>query len=148
MFDLHKFKKNIAVITDRNESLTYDQLAEEVERFASILPHKGLVFTLCENLLGSFVGYVACMNMHIPQVLLDGSKDLELVVRLIDVYKPEYLWMPTERVPEIVKYQNTQVIYDYATYSLVCTGFASQFMNPDLQLCLTTSGSTDRKSVV
>ena len=35
MFDLHNFKNNIAVITDRNESLTYDQLAEEVERFAS-----------------------------------------------------------------------------------------------------------------
>ena len=73
MFDLLKFKNDKAVITDRNEVFTYGQLSEEVERFASAFPQKGLVFTLRENLLGSFVGYVACMNKHIPQVLLDGS---------------------------------------------------------------------------
>ena len=85
MFDLLQFCERIAVKTDRGESLTYGQLAKEVELMAAAFPRKGLVFTLCENLLGSFVGYVACMNKHIPQVLLDGSKDLELVQRLIGI---------------------------------------------------------------
>lgn len=142
MFELLKFKNNIAVITDRNKSLTYGQLAEEVERFASSFPRKGLVFTLCENLLGSFVGYVACMNKKIPQVLLDGSKDLELVMRLIDVYQPEYLWMPTSRLSEINDNVNGKIVYEYATYSLFATGFPLKEINPELLLCLTTSGST------
>ena len=86
MFDLQQFKERMSVVSDRGESLTYGQLSEEVERMAAAFPRKGLVFTLCENLLGSFVGYVACMNKHIPQVLLDGSKDLELVQRLIGIY--------------------------------------------------------------
>lgn len=144
MFDLQRYKHNKAVITDRNELLTYGQLAEEVDRFASALPHKGLVFTLCENLLGSFVGYVACMNKQIPQVLLDGSKDLELVQQLIEVYQPEFIWMPSSRLPEL----GGKVIYEHATYSLVKTGFASQDMNPALQLCLTTSGSTGSPKLV
>lgn len=101
MFNLDLYKDYTAVITDRNESLTYEQLSEEVEKFVSALPQRGFVFTLCENLLGSFVGYVACMNKNIPQVLLDGSKDLELVQRLIAIYQPEYIWMPTARVSEI-----------------------------------------------
>ena len=100
MFDILKFNERQAVITDRNEVLTYAQLAEEVENFA-VHYKGGLVFTLCENLLGSFVGYVACMNKHIPQVLLDGSKDLELVQRLIGIYQPEYIWTPSDRVQEV-----------------------------------------------
>lgn len=146
MFDLLQFKNNVAVITDRGESLTYGQLAEEVELMAAAFPRKGLVFTLCENLLGSFVGYVACMNKRIPQVLLDGSKDLELVQRLIGIYQPEYIWTPTDRVQEFS--EGFKVVYKYATYSLLETGFPTQIINPELLLCLTTSGSTGSPKLV
>lgn len=150
MFDLLKFKDNTAVLTDRGESLTYGQLAEEVEKFVSALPQKGFVFTLCENLLGSFVGYVACMNKNIPQVLLDGSKDLELVHRLIGIYQPEYIWMPSSRLFEINGNANVNgnVIYEMGTYSLLATGFPTKEINPDMLLCLTTSGSTGSPKLV
>lgn len=148
MFNLDLYKDNTAVITDRNESLTYGQLAEEVEKFVSALPQRGFVFTLCENLLGSFVGYVACMNKNIPQVLLDGSKDLELVQRLIVIYQPEYIWMPTARVSEI----GGKSIYAYQEYSLQQMAYdepiADKSINPELQLCLTTSGSTGSPKLV
>lgn len=147
MFDLLKFGDSIVVKTDREESLTYRQLAEEVEKF--VLNHKrGLIFTLCENLLGSFVGYVACMNKNIPQVLLDGSKDLELVQRLIAIYQPEYIWMPTTRVSEI----GGETIYQYQEYSLQTMTYSKPLIdkeiNPELQLCLTTSGSTGSPKLV
>ena len=149
MFDLLQYKNNVAVITDQGESLTYGQLAEEVELMAASFPRKGLVFTLCENLLGSFVGYVACMNKHIPQVLLDGSKDLELVQRLIGIYQPEYIWTPSDRVQEVSEgFKGFNVVYEYATYSLLETGFTTQTINPELLLCLTTSGSTGSPKLV
>ena len=91
----------------------YGQVAEEVENF-TVHYKGGFVFTLCENLLGAFIGYVACINKHIPQVLLDGSKNLELVQRLIGIYQPEYIWMPTVRVNEI----GGKSIYTYQEYSL------------------------------
>lgn len=150
MFDLQQFKEITAVITDRNEILTYQKLYEEVEQMASAFPRTGLVFTLCENLLGSFVGYVTCMNKHIPQVLLDGSKDLQLTSKLIDNYKPEYIWMPTARVDEINKCLSGKgkIVYEYANYSLVSTGFPYKEMNSSLHLCLTTSGSTGSPKLV
>ena len=148
MFDLQQYRDSIAVISDRSESLTYGQLSEEVERMAAAFPRRGLVFTLCENLLGSFVGYVACMNKHIPQVLLDGSKDLELVQRLIGIYQPECIWMPTARVEEI----GGKVIYKYQEYSLLSmtydTPLANKAINSELLLCLTTSGSTGSPKLV
>lgn len=152
MFDLVKYKDNLAVLTDRGESMSYLQLYKEVDKFASAFIHKGLVFTLCENVLGSFVGYVACMNKKIPQVLLDGSKDLELVQRLIEIYEPEYIWLPTERISEITgcseRLMNSTIIYEYATYSLISTGYLPREISPDLLLCLTTSGSTGSPKLV
>lgn len=151
MFDLLKYKERTAVITDRDETLTYGQLQEEVEKYAANYKG-GFVFTLCENMLGSFVGYVACMNKRIPQVLLDGSKDLELVQRLISIYQPELIWMPQERVQEVQEGSNglsgPEVIYKYATYALLKTGFETKEINPILQLCLTTSGSTGSPKLV
>lgn len=150
MFNLLQFSSKTAVITDREEQLTYSQLAEEVDKFFAAIPQKGFVFTLCENVLGSFVGYVACMNKHIPQVLLDGNKDLELVLHLIGIYQPEYIWMPTSRISEINDNANWngKVVYEYKTYSLIQTDFPSQEINPDLLLCLTTSGSTGSPKLV
>lgn len=148
MFDLHLYESQIAVVTDRNESLTYGGLANAVEEFYSALPRRGLVFTLCKNLLGSFVGYVACMNKNIPQILLDGSKDLDLVLRLVEIYQPEYVWMPTSRKNEI----DGEMIYSYQEYSLLkmsyCEPFVNKALNQNLQLCLTTSGSTGSPKLV
>ena len=153
MFDLLKFKDRTAVITDRNDILAYGQLAEEVENFAAHY-NGGFVFTLCENVLGSFVGYVACMNKHIPQVLLDGSKDLELVLRLIGIYQPEYIWMPTRRVQDVQEGArgSSSSIYEYGEYTLLQMSYSEQIadksINPELQLCLTTSGSTGSPKLV
>lgn len=148
MFEFNKYKDNFVLITDHNESLTYGQLADEVENFISVLPQRGLIFTLCENLLGSFVGYVACMNKNIPQVLLDGSKDLELVFDLIGIYQPEYIWMPTTRVSEI----GGDTIYTYHEYSLQEMSYYESLdnkkINSELLLCLTTSGSTGSPKLV
>ena len=148
MFDLLKYKDNVAVITDRNETLTYNQLSAEADNFIASIPQKGLVFTLCENLLGSLVGYVACVNKGIPQVLLDGSKDLELVQNLIRIYQPEYIWMPTARVGEI----GGNTIFQYQEYSLQLMEYAEPLgvkeINTELSVCLTTSGSTGSPKLV
>ena len=150
MFDLLRYKTNTAVITDRGESLTYEALNTEVEKFYASLPTKGFIFILCENVLASLVGYTACMIKHIPSVLLDGSKDLELVLKLIEIYHPEYLWMPRRRVHEI----DGKTIYQYEDFSLLQMEYADDFtpeqkvISDNLLLCLTTSGSTGSPKLV
>ena len=142
MFKLDRYKDNIAVITDKGERLSYEELAAEAKTFADAVPQKGLLFCLCENRLGSFIGYVACMEHKIPIVLLDGSKDLSVLKNLMEIYQPEYIWVETAKVGEI----GGETIYNYATYSLQRMQYEVEVekpeIYPELALCLTTSGST------
>ena len=69
------------------------------------------------------------------------------------MYRPEFLWMPTSHVGKITGSGTlmgieAKVIYEYGSYSLVETGFDFQEMNPELLVCLTTSGSTGSPKLV
>ena len=142
MFDLNKFENNTAVITDCGEQLTYAELASVANEFAAAVSQKGLLFCLCENHIGSLVGYVACMEHHIPIVLLDGSKDISVLQYLMTIYQPEYIWISTDKIESI----GGETIFKYATFSLQKMQYKVEIekteINPELALCLTTSGST------
>ena len=142
MFNLERYKQNTAVITDKGEWLTYNDLIAVTDAFAKALPKKGLLFCLCENRIGSLVGYVACMEHHIPIVLLDGSKEISVLQNLITIYQPEYVWISSDRVESI----GGETIYQYVTFSLQKMNYEMEVekpeINPELALCLTTSGST------
>ena len=142
MFDLLKYKTHTAVITDRGEQLSYEELDVQASQFAKVIKENALLFCLCENRLGSFVGYMACMEHHIPIVLLDGSKDMSVLQNLVSIYQPEYIWAETRRASEM----GGETIYTYASYSLHKMKYEVSVekpaINPELALCLTTSGST------
>lgn len=143
MFGLDKHKLNIAVITDKDERLSYEELSAAASTFADAVPQKkGLLFCLCENRIGSLVGYVACMEHHIPIVLLDGSKDISVLQNLMTIYQPEYIWISSDKIDSI----GGETIYKYATFSLQKMHYEVEIekpeINPELALCLTTSGST------
>ena len=142
MFNLDNYKQNTAVITDKGERLTYSDLAATAQDFAHSIPQKGLLFCLCENRIGSLVGYVACMEHHIPIVLLDGSKDISVLQNLMTIYQPEYIWISSDKIESI----GGETIYKYATFSLQKMHYDVEIekpeINPELALCLTTSGST------
>ena len=142
MYDLNRYKQNTAIISDKGERLTYGELNAEIAKFATSISKKSLLFCLCENRIGSLVGYVACMEHHIPIVLLDGGKDLSVLLNLAAIYQPEYIWAESEKVDDI----GGKTIYKYASYSLQKMSYKKEVekpeINPELALCLTTSGST------
>lgn len=142
MFNLEKYQHNTAVITDKGEHLTYSELAAAAKTFANAVSQKGLLFCLCENRLGSLVGYVACMEHHIPIVLLDGSKDISVLQNLMAIYQPEYVWIATDKAGAI----GGETTYTDASFSLQKMMYEKAVekpeVNPELALCLTTSGST------
>jgi acyl-coenzyme A synthetase/AMP-(fatty) acid ligase len=142
MFNLDKYKNNLAVISDKGERLTYSELYTESTRFAGSLLDKGVLFCLCENRLGSLVGYVSCMEHHIPIVLLDGSKEVSVIKNLVDIYQPEYLWLLESRAKD---YEG-KIVYEYGGFVLLRKHYKIEIEKPEanseLVLCLTTSGST------
>ena len=128
MFNLERYKQNTAVITDKGEWLTYTDLSAVAKAFANAVPQKDLLFCLCENRIGSLVGYVACMEHHIPIVLLDGSKDLSVLQNLAAIYQPEYIWADTEKVNEI----GGETIYKYSSYSLQKMSYEVEVEKPEI----------------
>ena len=94
MFDLDKYKNEIAVETEQGKTLTYAQLKEYADSIASEMKFRKFTFCLCENTLGSLVGYVAFMTHNMPTVLLDASKDPSVISSLIEHYKPSFIWKP------------------------------------------------------
>ena len=142
MFGLKRYKERIAVISDKGEQLTYGELDTQAARFADAVKDKGLLICLCENRVGSLVGFVGCLEHHIPIVLLDGGKEPGSIKNLVEIYQPEYLWLLEDRLGDY----DGERVYEYANYVLLRMHYAKEIekpvINPDLALCLTTSGST------
>ena len=145
MFDLYKFANNIAVETEQGNKLTYAQLKSDGDRIAETMKPRKFTFCFCENTLGSFVGYVAFMTHNIPTVLLDASKDIDVVSSLLHHYMPEYVWVPTGRVDEIGHGKPVTTYEDYTLLNWADTHYEIQ---SDILLCLTTSGSTGSPKLV
>lgn len=145
MFKFDKYSSHIAVETEQGKILTYAQLKQDADRIVEVIEPRKFVFCLCENTLGSLVGYVAFMTHNIPTVLLDASKDADIIKGLIDHYRPQYIWTPTNRVDSFGKGIS---VLTYEDYTLLQTGEQNYEIHPNVLLCLTTSGTTGSPKLV
>ena len=146
LFDLGKYANNIAVETEQGIKLTYAQLKEDADGIAFEMEPRKFTFCLCQNTLGSLVGYVAFMTHNMPTVLLDASKDSSVIGSLIEHYRPTYIWKPNNSHTDIS--ESTEIILKYEDYQLVKTTYEEYEINPDVSLCLTTSGTTGSPKLV
>lgn len=145
MFDFDKYANHISVETEQGKKLTYAQLKQYADRIAGVMESRKFTFCLCENTLGSFVGYVAFMTHNIPTVLLDATKDIEIIDGLIEHYQPQYIWCPSKRIEDL---SSGTTVMEYEDYTLLQTGKQSYEIHPDVLLCLTTSGTTGSPKLV
>ena len=145
LFDLEKYYNNTAVVTETGLTLSYAQLELAADAVTEDMEPRKLTFCLCENTIGSFVGYVGFMTRNIPTVLLDGSKEIGVILSLIDHYLPQYVWCPTKRVRELNKGSR---VTEYEDYTLLKLEEQKYEIHPDVLLCLTTSGTTGSPKLV
>ena len=145
MFDLLKYKDNVAVETESGEIYTYLDLNNAAETITAAMDKKRLTFCLCENTIGSLMGYVGFMTHHVPTVLLDGSKDIDVILNLANHYMPQYIWIPTKRVDEL---GHGEPVLTHKDYTLIQWADTHYEINPEILLCLTTSGTTGSPKLV
>lgn len=144
IFDFNKYSSNDAVITDNGMSFTYNQINDVCERWGGYMSSRSLVLCLCNNEIGSLFAYLTCVQHGMVPIMLDGTKDLELVNQLIEVYKPNYVWLQDNRVDEF----SFTTIYSEFGYSLLSVNRNKIELHPKLALLLTTSGSTGSPKLV
>lgn len=140
MWDFNRFGANTAIIDEHGNNISYAQLENEGVRLASFVGERCLVFCLCQNSLGSVVGYVSFVEHNIVPILLNAHLERELLNNLLEKYSPAYLWIPEKKVSEFNRFEVVCKSFDYV---LVKTRYDKKYcMHEELCLMLTTSGST------
>ncbi len=140
MWELERFKYNSAIVDDFGTTVTYDELEKYVDEIARHIDKRCLVFSLCENSIGSIIGYVAFVNKKIVPAMLNAYLEKELLIELLLKYRPEYIWLPKVLLGE---FETKEVVYECFGYALVKYGSNQKYeLYDELCLLLTTSGST------
>ena len=133
--------KDIIAITPEKNILSGKDVNEFIVHWGKLIPARSLVFSLCSNTIGSLSGYLCLLGNKSVPVMLDAAMDSDLLRHLIEIYQPNYYWVPAEMEYKLGK--NTHCVTEYAGYKLFQNGSASPVkLDPDLALLLTTSGST------
>lgn len=146
MWDLEKYSTNTAIITESGDNIGYGELKAEADSLYEHISHRCLVMLFCENSFGSVMGYISFTSNDVVPIMVDALLDKELLKRLIQTYKPEYLWLPTSGRNEFIDYAEVYSAYDYV---LLKTNYSKIYaLNDQLAVLLTTSGSTGSPKLV
>ena len=141
LFEFSGFIDNLALKTDTGLEVSYRQLQEKADDIKKCLKTNRLAFCLCTNTVSSIAGYIAFIQHGVPAVLLDAYKDTELLERLKEIYRPNYIWAPKGEA-------FGKIMYEDDTYCLnMCSDEAVEIF-PGTTLLLTTSGSTGSPKLV
>ena len=143
--ELNKYISNIAIIDDNDFELTYKDLFSLSDSLNKHLSERSLVFTLCENTIGSMIGYFSFLNNRHVQLMLDATIDSIRLQNLISIYNPNYLWAPNSLLEQFF---NSKIVYSNWNYSLINLNKSNILLHEDLSLLLTTSGSTGSPKLV
>ncbi len=144
MFELLRFKDNIACVTPSGEKISYGELHALSDRIQSKLKKHSLIFSLCSNSIGSVAGYVSFVNNNDATLMLDAHIEKMAFDVLYKTYLPKYIWAPNGFEAPVgssqILAENDYVLWEIETNNTSVNG--------DLSVLLTTSGSTGSPKLV
>ena len=143
--NLDQFAENGAYLDEGGNSVSYRELLDESDRFASKLVSRCLALCIASNTPAFLTAYIGFLRKGVVPVLLPAQFEINSLIDLIKTFKPSYLLLPTF-VGEIpLGYQYSQSI---GSYQLFWNSIASPELNKELALLMTTSGSTGSSKLV
>ena len=143
--NIDKQKKNAVAVRDSDGNvLTYGQLKETMLRIGKNILERCVTFCLCRNNAGGVAGYLGMTEAGAVPLMLDSKLDKELIRHFYDLYRPSYLWIPVDFAEGI----KSRIVFSELGYCLVKTDQPPYPLHPDLQLLMTTSGSTGSPKLV
>lgn len=141
-----KYADRLAAIQSDGKQITYAEIENYADRLGAVMPPRSLVFCLCRNVIGSMCGYLSFLHNRSVPLMLDAKIDSVLLNNLIDIYKPSYLYVPSDIAENFCKYTS---VHEELEYVLFKTDFDIKYeLNDDLALLLATSGSTGSPKLV
>lgn len=143
--DIDKKKNDsLALVDNEGNRITYGNLSELMETVGLQVKPRSMVFHLCKNTAGSVIGYLGFVECGAVPVTLSARIDDSLLKELLEIYTPAYIWAPAEKKGRF----DYETIFECYGYVLLKTGNEPYSINENLQLCMTTSGSTGSPKLV
>jgi long-chain acyl-CoA synthetase len=143
---LDQFLDREALIIKGSQSITYSELVYSGDKLGGKVPPRSLIINLCTNTTESIIGYVGFMRRDAVQLLVDETIDPEFLSCLINIYSPQYVYLPA-----VSSYQELggKVVHSFQAYNLVALNPPKAGdIHPKLALLLTTSGTTGNPKLV
>lgn len=134
----------LAMIDNEGNRITYGKLTELVDTIGTQVEARSLIFNLCKNTVGSMIGYLGFVEHEAVPVTLSAKIDDKLLLTLLEIYTPAYIWLPVEEEHRF----DFEKKFEMYGYTLLKTGNETYPVNDSLQLCMTTSGSTGSPKLV
>jgi len=136
----------IAIITDKNERVCYNDINSFASTLYEKINHRCLVFCLCQNSIDAFKGYIAFLTNKVVPLMLDAFLEIGMLKKMIKIYNPEFLWIPQSRLIDFLDYE---IVFSSTEYYLISLQIDTSLpLNENLALLLTTSGSTGSPKLV
>ncbi|WP_226682089.1 AMP-binding protein [Sutcliffiella horikoshii] len=135
---MEEFANLTAVYAERPYS--YSEMLDIADAICAGVGERTLVFCLCSNNKESLFGYVGFIRGGVVPVLLDASIHMDQLRRLINLYKPTYIWASSENQDLLSEMESTFEFGDYTLFR--CPSSFQHNLHKSLALLLTTSGST------
>ena len=144
--DLEKYASNTAIVTESSDQINYKVLLDAAYNIGKHTKKRCLVFLIFRNCFESIAGYLGFIRTKAVPVLINDSINNTFFTNLLEAYKPEYIFLPTEMSHSNF---NFTAVYSYRSYTLFKTAYSIDYtLNNDLALLLTTSGSTGSPKLV
>jgi len=138
---LESYKNSNALILENNIFITYEKLLLSAKKISNKLDKKKkLIFLIGNNDFETITAYISFINKGHSVAFLDSKINKIFLKHLLLLYCPDYIFCNNEMVKKIKSYKK---IFKFKSYFLYKKNkIIENFLNKDLMLLMSTSGST------
>lgn len=144
--NLKKHENKIAFIDNNLKKYNYSFIIECEKKFKKCVKNRSLILMIGSNQAASAIGYISFLRLNYILILLDESFSNQYIKKLIQIYKPEYIYGEDQRLKQIYL-ENFKL--RCLNFSLIKTKFKkNNNINKKNLLLISTSGSTSSPKFV
>ena len=87
----NKYRNRIALISNNGLKISFYEILEISKKLKKNIYKNSLILILSDNSLGSILSYICCAKSDAVIMLIDTSIDKKEILRLIQLYRPNYI---------------------------------------------------------